>query len=837
MTDIPHFVREAAWIWPNNQLYLHNCYARFRYEFTQETLPAAVAPLWLTADQSYRLYVNGQYVCRGPARGFQACWPIDEVDILPYLRTGRNLIAVEAYNPGMGLFYYIHCTCAGFLCAASWNNGTVIRSGSDAWQMSRAHAYRTQTAHLSAQMGFQEDFAAALDDDSWKSSPDLPEDFFANCAAWETAKRFREFCFGRPPYWDVEPRQLPLLQESVRAPACLVAAASGPCSANYRHATNFQDEFYVHERLGLSPQAIPEFSVSDTALEFFAAPTGNERLGCFSVDLGPQWLPGTLHIEVKGALGREIIDVIYRKKLEPDWSDLCPPGVGSMIALASRLRLRQGVTSHDFYHIMGVRGFSLLIRESVVPLQITVSWRSSCYPLAQEGNFACSDQNLDDIWRICEHTQRTCALDAYVDTPWREQAQWLGDARIQAINSLRLDWDLRLFERCIRQIARQEVPFGLTPGHAPTRSNNSILPDFTLTWMQTFWDHWLYTGTPALFDEHYDRIMRALAYFEAPERYDERGLLTFDSRMWLFEDWCDLPKERTPAFYNLLYIMTLEKLAELASASGRMASAAHFTSRATTLRKRAVMAFVDQESGLILPALDKNGHPYGSPSVHDQVLAVLIDLCPELRPAMTAKRIRPCLMGQAGEWAETSAFWAHYLLAAAEKLDLRLEALAYIRSKWSPMIADGTTWEVFDMTNRSIAWSLCHAWSSHPLAHIPDLLCGLRQTAPGWREAEFRPWVPEEIDHAAVRIPTPWGCLTGGWRRSDDSVEFYVTPPQGLALTIALPGQPEVKTNQHYAQRIDLRKQRGLTAERRDANQLVCPNDRASPVIAQQPKR
>ncbi len=271
MTDIPHFVREAAWIWPNNQLYLHNCYARFRYEFTQETLPAAIAPLWLTADQSYRLYVNGKYVCRGPARGFQACWPIDEVDILPYLRTGRNLIAVEAYNPGMGLFYYIHCTCAGFLCAASWNNGTVIRSGSDAWQMSRAHAYRTQTAHLSAQMGFQEDFAAALDDDSWKSSHDLPDDFFANCAAWETAKRFREFCFGRPPYWDVEPRQLPLLQESVRAPACLVAAASGPCSANYRHATNFQDEFYVHERLGLTPEAVAEFSVSGTALEFFAA--------------------------------------------------------------------------------------------------------------------------------------------------------------------------------------------------------------------------------------------------------------------------------------------------------------------------------------------------------------------------------------------------------------------------------------------------------------------------------------------------------------------------------------------------------------------------------------
>ena len=64
----------AYWIWPAKTLYLQNCYAGFRHDFNMEKLPSA-APLDITADQSYRLYVNGRYVCRGPVRGYQNHWP------------------------------------------------------------------------------------------------------------------------------------------------------------------------------------------------------------------------------------------------------------------------------------------------------------------------------------------------------------------------------------------------------------------------------------------------------------------------------------------------------------------------------------------------------------------------------------------------------------------------------------------------------------------------------------------------------------------------------------------------------------------------------------------
>ena len=78
-----------------------------------------------------------------------------------------------------------------------------------------------------------------------------------------------------------------------------------------------------------------------------------------------------------------------------------------------------------------------------------------------------------------------CSLDAFVDTPWREQAQWWGDARVQAWNVFHLNGDTQLFRRGIAQIAAQTLPNGLTYGHAPTMAHECILPDFTLIWLIT----------------------------------------------------------------------------------------------------------------------------------------------------------------------------------------------------------------------------------------------------------------------------------------------------------------------------------------------------------------
>jgi hypothetical protein len=63
---------------------LNNGFAVFRKAFVLETVPKR-ARLSITADQAYRLFINGTYVCSGPARGFQAHWPFDQLDVAAHL--------------------------------------------------------------------------------------------------------------------------------------------------------------------------------------------------------------------------------------------------------------------------------------------------------------------------------------------------------------------------------------------------------------------------------------------------------------------------------------------------------------------------------------------------------------------------------------------------------------------------------------------------------------------------------------------------------------------------------------------------------------------------------
>ena len=111
---VPSGFRGAAWIWADNPWWdLYNCYALFRKTFALGSAPRKAMAL-VTADQSYRLFVNGTYVTRGPARGFQSHWPYDEMDLAPWLRAGENVIATRAYNPGlMQIIGGIRQTAAG----------------------------------------------------------------------------------------------------------------------------------------------------------------------------------------------------------------------------------------------------------------------------------------------------------------------------------------------------------------------------------------------------------------------------------------------------------------------------------------------------------------------------------------------------------------------------------------------------------------------------------------------------------------------------------------------------------------------------------------------------
>ena len=54
----------------------------------------------MSADNRYKLFVNGQLVSFGPARGDIFHWNYETVDLAPHLQMGKNVIAAVVWNYG-----------------------------------------------------------------------------------------------------------------------------------------------------------------------------------------------------------------------------------------------------------------------------------------------------------------------------------------------------------------------------------------------------------------------------------------------------------------------------------------------------------------------------------------------------------------------------------------------------------------------------------------------------------------------------------------------------------------------------------------------------------------
>ena len=779
------FLPEAKWIWPKYSMYLHNSYAGFRYDFVQEKMPTA-APFLITVDQAYKLYVNGNYVCRGPMRGYQESWHYDTVEILPYLKTGHNWIAVEGHNPGCSTFSYHHKDAAGMICSAKWDNGIRITSNGHDWTIFRNTGYYNNTAHLSSQLGKMEELDLRFDDRSWiwneydyNYPPEMPG----------------MYCIEKPqgalPWTGLTPRQIPLLQESVIVPETVNSSGIGSCAPEKILAPgiirNTVADFVDDELETIQFDQTPfPFEKTEHDISFTIPPVGKGKFRILTIDLGAMnWLPGVPVFQFGNSEKSVIVDVLYHQYL-PDGKIFYfqHPKEGSMLALASRFHLGEHTEHVDLFQIMGARHVSLIIRENTIPLPIRFYWRSAVFPINITGDFSCSDETLNEIYKISCHTQQVCSMDAFVDTPWREQSQWWGDARVQAKNTFFLSGDSQLLTAGIKSVAAQTNPYGLTYANAPTKYSGQVLPDFSLTWLITLRDLWFQTGKTDHLAQQKDRVEKILSYFRNIRNQD--GLIRYDKRFWLFEDWSTLPKQNVPTFLNLWHIYAEEQYLELLLNTEFRDEAEQLRSKIEQEKRFAEKCFFDPEQQLFLPEQDEAGNLTGVPSVHDQVLAILLNLHPEARNSMLSKVIKPCLEGTLETGAQPSSFWATYLLTCAMECGLQKEALSYLKRNWAPMIPSGTVWENFVLGNRS-ELSCSHAWSAHPICHLPELIFGVKQLTPGWKSLRLKPeFLLEEAD---FKIPLPQGMLSCHTRGSKDDFSATFVIPESVTAEIILPGE------------------------------------------------
>ena len=89
---ISSFSQNSPWIsYPSAKNTVYGVY-HFRKSFDIEKVPDKLF-IHVSADNRYNLFVNGQRVCYGPAKGDLQTYKYDVIDIAPFLKSGKNQLA------------------------------------------------------------------------------------------------------------------------------------------------------------------------------------------------------------------------------------------------------------------------------------------------------------------------------------------------------------------------------------------------------------------------------------------------------------------------------------------------------------------------------------------------------------------------------------------------------------------------------------------------------------------------------------------------------------------------------------------------------------------------
>lgn len=777
MDPLPKPFQNACWIWDGSHfLNLHNAYVAMRRAFSLDVVPRK-ALVSVSADSRYKLYVNGQLVSLGPARGYQSHQPYDEVDLAPYLKPGKNALCAEAYNYGMSNFQYLTQQCAGFILGGKV--GSVDLSTNGEWRVKRCAAHKQSSALLSITMAFQEHFDARLHDERW-----LNANF--DDSAWSAPTMVPA---GSMPWHSFEERSIPLLSIADERPPKLIAITSGKCAKGYAEAANVVAPFLAENRTW--QPTVAKTSVRGSLLKFTLPASGKDRVTAYLLEFEEE-VAGLPVLTIEGARGGEIVDVLLPETLsgyEPDFLPIEKTSCQESMSL--RLIVREGKTNFESFHVIGFRYAAVIVRNSATPLTISLGLKSVRYPLEVKGAYNSDNAMLEMIYEISSRAQQLCMFDAYVDCPSREQVQWWGDALVQGNNTLYLSGDLRLFARGIRQIGAMRVPNGLTYGHAPTIGHHCILPDFTLLWLVTQHNYYAHTGDLSLFASMKSEVLETLHYFEGATQ--KNGLIPYDRRYWLFLDWAEIYRNGFPSVYNLLYLYTLRRMREMFEAIGDAAEAQSLDQRAQALEKAITKNLYDKKTKTVLAGLDEQGRPVRMESPHVAVWLMMNDLYPELHQKYLDDLLLPLIAGKREHPALPSPYFMYYYFEVLKQKGYGRQVLDCIERWWGDFIREGftTTPEVWEMV-RGFR-SACHAWSAHPVVHLSNLHLGVTRRGIGWSEIDFAP-----VFHGAERVEgrsaTPLGTIEVAWQLHGRKADVRLKLPKGITAHVKIPGHERIVT-------------------------------------------
>ncbi|HKU27555.1 MAG TPA: family 78 glycoside hydrolase catalytic domain, partial [Candidatus Sulfotelmatobacter sp.] len=424
----------------------------------------------------------------------------------------------------------------------------------------------------------------------------------------------------------------------------------------------------------------------------------------------------------------------------------------------------------------------------------------TAYPFVQKARFDSDDPTLHQIWDVGWRTARLDAHDTYMDTPYWERLQYVGDTRLQALISYTVAGDDRLGREAINAFNYSRIAEGITQSRYPS-SLTQIIPTFSLLWIGMVHDFWMYRADPDFVKGQLQGTRSVLDWYLKRQRAD--GLL---SRIpwWPFVDWGkdfaygDPPQdpEGGSAVITLQFIEALRYAAEMEAAVGDSHYAGIYRAAAERAAKGVYSRCWNSQYGLLGDTPAQTHF-----SQHANILGIWLDVIPipEQRKVLTKILSASGDAGASGNgelppMTLATYYFRFYLARALDHAGMGDQYLNLL-GPWKTMLSLGlTTWAEQPEPTRSDS----HAWSAHPNYDFLTTVAGIRPGSPGFTSVIIEPHVGD-LKHVKAAMPVPQGEIQVEFVRSEKGTEASISLPAGVSGTLRWKGKSIPITGQGHA--------------------------------------
>lgn len=707
----------TSWIAPPGESGLEYGVYYFRKSISLSRKPASFI-IHVSADNRYKLYVNGTLVSLGPTRSDTYFWNYETVDLSPFLKAGENEIAALVWNE------------AQYRPAAqiTIRTGLIIQGNSPAeeivntngsWKCMRDKGHQPVPGYFfAASKGEMVNMNEAVKGD-W-TAPGF------NDSAWPYAAKIADgklkgMSWGGD--WNLVPSTLP------------------PREMKYQRIPVLRYAIGVNVPSAFPAKKIPVTVPANTT----------------AVLLLDQTVETNAYVTLKFSGGKDAgISIGYAEALYEKGTHGTRKGnrndmdgkefIGRIDSLISDGQDDQVFTTLNFRTYRYLR---LIVHTKGQPLTINDLYGTfTAYPFKRVSVFNSPDTTIKQILDIGWRTARLNAWDTYTDCPYYEQLQYIGDTRIQALVSYFNTSDDRLARNALTQIDHSRLAEGVTRSCYPS-NGTQIISTFSLWYICMLHDYWMYRNDSNFVKDKLIGERDVLNFFS---KYQQPDGSIKDMPYWAFVDWSgnfaggSQGSDGCAAVFDLQLLLAYQSAAEMENRIGLKNYAGMYTAKALQLKNTINKKYWVASKNLYADNIDKNSF-----SQHVNALAILAGVAdkadiPEIcHQMLTDKSLTQC-----------SVYFKYYLHRALIKGGLGNDYISWL-GIWRDNIKMGlTTWAEYSdlVTTRSD----CHAWGCSPNIEFYRTVLGIDSDAPGFQKIKIEPHLGTLTD-VSGEIPHPNGMV------------------------------------------------------------------------------